>query len=142
MASAPVATPTFDIALERFRTFFTHEPVIVYFDTDRDTPGAAEAAKLAEVTSWMALHSDVQLEIDGFADERGSAAHNADLSQRRADVVAALLIGRGVDPARITSASGRGETASFAAGAEAGQLQANRRVRIRFVRTATEMPIA
>jgi outer membrane protein OmpA-like peptidoglycan-associated protein len=142
MFSAPVPTPTFDIALERFRTFFTHEPVIVYFDTDRDTPGAAEAAKLTEVTTWMAAHSDVRLEIEGFADERGRVGYNRDLSQRRADMVAALLLGRGVDPTRIDSVIGRGETASFAAGAEGGQLQANRRVRVRFVRTATEMPSA
>jgi outer membrane protein OmpA-like peptidoglycan-associated protein len=140
MFSAPVPTPRFDIALERFRTFFTHEPVIVYFDTDRDTPTAAEAAKLTEVTTWMAAHSDVHLEVEGFADERGRVGYNKDLSQRRAEMVAALLLGRGVDPARIDSVIGRGETASFAAGAEAGQLQANRRARVRFVRTATEMP--
>lgn len=139
-----VATPTreFEISLERFRTYFTHEPVIVYFDNDVDTPNGVEEGKLAEVTTWMALHDDVHLEIEGFADERGRAADNLGLSQRRADNIAGLLLGRGVDPARIDAVRGRGETDTFAAGAEPGQLQANRRVRIRFVRTASEMPSA
>lgn len=136
----PTPSREFEISLERFRTYFTHEPVVVYFDTDIDTPSGAESAKLAEVTSWMAAHSDVHLEIDGFADERGRLGHNRDLSQRRADNVAAMLIGRGVDLARIDRVEGQGETATFAAGADTGQLQANRRVRIRFIRTATEMP--
>jgi outer membrane protein OmpA-like peptidoglycan-associated protein len=65
---------------------------------------------------------------------------NAGLSQRRAESVAQALLTRGLDPARIDSASGRGETTAFAAGTQAGQLRANRRARIRFIRNASTPP--
>jgi outer membrane protein OmpA-like peptidoglycan-associated protein len=130
----------FDISLDRFRTFFTHEPVIIYFDTNVDVPMAGEDAKLDEAMLWLNEFSDAHVEIEGFADERGSTTLNAGLSQRRADSVATALRTRGLDISRIDSSAGNGKTTAFAAGRQAGQLQANRRARIRFVRNASTMP--
>ncbi len=130
----------FDISLDRFRAFFTHEPTIIYFDTNLAVPMAGEDAKLDEAMLWLNEFSDAHVEIEGFADERGSTTLNAGLSQRRADSVAAELMGRGLDPSRIDSSTGSGKTAAFAAGREAGQLQANRRARIRFIRNASTPP--
>jgi outer membrane protein OmpA-like peptidoglycan-associated protein len=135
------ATSTeFDLSLERFRAFFTHEPTIIYFDTNLAIPAAGEDAKLAEAMTWLGEFSDAHVEIEGFADERGPTGPNIGLSQRRADAVAAELIGRGLDPGRVDFSTGRGETTAFAGGAQAGQLQANRRARIRFVRNASTPP--
>ncbi len=140
-ATAQDTTSTeFDISLQRFRAFFTHEPTVVYFDTNADVPAAGEDAKLDEAIGWMAEFSDAHVEIDGFADETGPAGHNAGLSRRRADSVAAALIGRGLAPLRIDRISGGGETSAFAAGSTAGQLKANRRARIRFIRNASTPP--
>lgn len=130
----------FDISLDRFRAYFTHEPVIVYFDTDVAVPAGGEDFKLDEAMSWLNQFPDAHVQIEGFADERGPTGHNARLSQRRADAVAAALMGRGLDAARIDSAAGSGETTTFAAGREAGQLKANRRVSIRFIRNASTPP--
>jgi len=130
----------FDISLDRFRAFFTHEPVVVYFDTDIDAPAAGEDAKLDEAMSWLNEFGDAHVEIEGFADERGPTALNAGLSQRRADSVAAGLMSRGLDPSRIDRSRGNGETTGFAAGKEAGQLKANRRAQIRFIRNASTPP--
>ena len=130
----------FDISLARFRAYFTHEPTIVYFDTNVAVPAAGEDAKLDEAMTWLAEFSDAHVEIEGFADETGPTGPNAGLSRRRADSVAAALMARGLDAARIDSVAGSGETTAFAAGGAAGQLKANRRVRIRFVRNASTPP--
>jgi outer membrane protein OmpA-like peptidoglycan-associated protein len=140
-ATASASTSAeFDISLQRFRAFFTHEPTIIYFDTDIDVPAAGEDVKLDEAMTWLTEFSDAHVEITGFADERGTAGHNARLSTRRAQSVATALIGRGLTAARIDGIAGSGETASFAAGTEAGQLKANRRVQIRFIRNASTPP--
>ena len=132
----------FDAALERFRGFYTHEPIVLYFDTDRDMPVAGETTKLSDVTSYMGRYPDVRLQVEGYADETGPARHNLDLSFRRANNVAAILTGIGVDPGRIDPLTGaaHGETTAFSAGSPAeapGSLRANRRVVITFVRTAS-----
>ncbi len=128
---------TFNEALERFRGYYTHEPIVLYFDTDIDRPQPGEDSKIAGVLDHLRRYLDVRLEIDGFADERGSHGHNVDLSQRRAENVRARAVALGVDPARIDYTVGWGETSSFATGHNAGTLRANRRVVITFVRTAS-----
>ena len=143
---------TFDEALERFRGYYVHEPVILYFDTGDPIPRAGEEAKLADIPDYMDRYPDVMIEIDGWADIRGSEASNVTLAQQRADAAASLLALEGVDPSRIGAAGalGFGETQQFsqhgtAAGATqpitAGRLQANRRVEIRFVHTVSNHPI-
>jgi outer membrane protein OmpA-like peptidoglycan-associated protein len=133
-------SPEFDVSLDRFRAYFTHEPVIIYFDTDVEIPAAGEDFKLDEAMDWLRAYPDAHVEIEGFADERGPAAYNARLSRRRAEAVATELMGRGLDFARIDSISAGGETTTFAPGRQAGQLRANRRARIRFIRNASTPP--
>jgi len=67
--------------------------------------------------------------IEGFTDSTGSAAHNLDLSQRRAESVRAALIGMGVDASRVAT-KGYGEAYPVAANDTSGDRQLNRRVEI------------
>ena len=65
----------------------------------------------------------------GHTDNTGAAAYNQDLSQRRAQAVASVLINAGVGPQRIRSI-GRGEDQPVASNlTPQGQAQ-NRRVEI------------
>jgi outer membrane protein OmpA-like peptidoglycan-associated protein len=128
---------TFTTALERFRGYYTHEPIVLYFDTSADTPMGGEVAKIAGVLDYLGRYSDVQVRIEGYADDRGSILLNNDLSQRRADNVRALAIALGISASRIEYAVGGGPTDQFAAGANAGTRRANRRVVMSFVRTAS-----
>lgn len=131
---------TFDEALERFRGFYAHEPVVIYFDTNIDTPIAGEEGKIREFLPYLARYPDVRISIDGYADERGTVAHNSDLSLRRGLNVEALCVSLGVDPSRIETPIGLGATTTFSAGSSsalAGSLRANRRVVISFERTAS-----
>jgi outer membrane protein OmpA-like peptidoglycan-associated protein len=146
------ASGVFEEALERFRGYYVHEPVVLYFDTGDPIPRAGEEAKLADIPDYMSRYPDVMIEIDGWADIRGSEAFNFDLAQQRAESAANLLMLEGVDPGRIdtTAIIGWGETQDFsqhgtAPGATqpitAGRLQANRRAVIRFVHTVSNHPI-
>ena len=72
---------------------------------------------------------DVKVEIAGHTDDRGDAASNLRLSQRRAEAVRGYLIGKGVDAARL-SARGYGETRPIADNtSEQGRFK-NRRVEL------------
>ena len=144
------ASATFEEALERFRGFFVHEPVALYFDTNQEIPNAGEEGKLADVPDYLDRYPDVQVSIDGWADLRGTEADNFDLAQRRADAVQTLLLTLGVDPGRIAWSVGMGETTEFSRhGApsaarqrsEPGLLQANRRVVVSFEHTVSGHPI-
>ncbi|HEX8245310.1 MAG TPA: OmpA family protein, partial [Longimicrobium sp.] len=130
---------TFEEALERFRGFYTHEPVVIYFDTDRDVPLPGEAAKLADIPSYMARYPDVRVSITGYADERGNLGHNVDLSLRRAESVERMLLGMGIAASNLEPLLGMGPTTGFAPGAagNAGTWLANRRVEVTFERTAS-----
>lgn len=76
----------------------------VLFDTDKADIGASEAwkmeATLAELKDVLEKYGSVvpvKLYIGGCTDTRGDAAHNLDLSLRRARAIAAWLRGHGYD---------------------------------------------
>ena len=144
------ASSTFTEALERFRGYYVHEPVVLYFDTDQDLPIAGEETKLDDIPDYLARYPDVNVSIDGWADVRGGETHNFDLAQRRADAVDTLLLTLGVDPARIVWSFGMGESDQFsqhgtAAGTaqpiDAGRLRANRRAVVSFEHTVSNHPM-
>lgn len=144
------ASGTFDEALERFRGFFVHEPVVIYFDTNQDVPVAGEEGKLADVPDYLDRYPDVNVLIDGWADIRGGENANQGLAQRRADSAQTLLLGMGVDQSRIVWNFGLGETDQFSLrggptpaeqASEPGLLRANRRAVISFEHTVSGHPI-
>jgi outer membrane protein OmpA-like peptidoglycan-associated protein len=69
----------------------------VYFDTDSDVP----KGDLLLVANNLECTPNDTIVLDGFADPRGSAEHNADLSKRRAQAVKNKLVAMGIDGDRI-----------------------------------------
>lgn len=67
--------------------------------------------------------------VIGHTDNVGDAQFNFDLSQRRAQAVASVLINAGVNPSRIRTV-GRGEDQPIASNLDANGRQQNRRVEI------------
>jgi outer membrane protein OmpA-like peptidoglycan-associated protein len=101
----------------------------VLFATDRaelTANGAATVRKLAEV---MAQNPDRTVLVEGFTDSTGTAAHNKDLSERRAASVAQALTGLGVPRERVAM-RGYGEAYPVASNDSANNRQLNRRVEI------------
>jgi outer membrane protein OmpA-like peptidoglycan-associated protein len=101
----------------------------VLFATDRadlNANGMATVRKLAEI---MTQNPDRTVMVEGFTDSTGSAAHNKDLSERRAASVAQALVGLGVSRERI-GMRGYGEAFPVAPNNTASNRQMNRRVEI------------
>lgn len=101
----------------------------VLFNTDRaelSADGMATARKLATV---LTQNPERTVLIEGFTDSTGSAAHNLELSQRRAESVRAALVGLGVSADRVAT-KGYGEAYPVAANDSSGDRQLNRRVEI------------
>ena len=101
----------------------------VLFATDRAEltgAGMQTVRKLAEI---MTQNPDRNVLVEGFTDSTGSAAHNRDLSERRAASVAQALVGLGVARERVAT-RGYGEAFPVAANDTAANRQLNRRVEI------------
>ena len=67
--------------------------------------------KLLALSKVLIKFPDDLIQIDGHSDPRGASDFNLDLSQRRADAVASVLVAQGIDRARIMIRS-FGETKS------------------------------
>jgi outer membrane protein OmpA-like peptidoglycan-associated protein len=77
----------------------------VYFSPDSiDLTDAAQTV-LVWVAKEMDEHPTLTVELGGFTDPRGSVDYNYALSQRRVDAVRKFLIDKGIQLARIQSAS-------------------------------------
>ena len=104
----------------------------VEFDNDRDTLRPASLTTLDEVAASLKDWSDVRLEVQGHCSSTGTAAHNMDLSQRRAAAVKAYLVTRGIDASRL-EAKGYGETRPIANNSTEEGRQTNRRVELHVI---------
>ena len=77
----------------------------VFFGYDRIdlTPEAQNLLKMQ--ADWMARYPNVNVVIEGHADERGTREYNLALGERRANSVKNYLTAMGVSPARIRTVS-------------------------------------
>ncbi len=98
----------------------------IFFDFDKSDIRMDAQAVLGENAEILMVDANVTVLIEGYADIRGTPAYNLQLAQRRADAAKAVLVGLGIDPSRITTASG-GETTQFGAGTTEEAFQLNRR---------------
>ena len=71
------------------------------FRTDEDVLAGTTGGKLQKLAITLAAMQDVQIQLDGFADERGDATYNQQLSVRRADHVRDILLTNGIPASRI-----------------------------------------
>jgi outer membrane protein OmpA-like peptidoglycan-associated protein len=100
----------------------------IFFDTDSDQLRPESGAVLKQVASALQKNPNLKLEIDGYTDSAGDAAHNTDLSRRRAQAVSSVLVSQfGVESTRL-SVNGFGADHSIASNDTAAGRAANRRV--------------
>lgn len=81
------------------------------FRTDEHALADMTGSRLAQLAASLASMPDIRVQLDGFADERGSSDYNQELSRKRVDFVRDQLISAGVHPTRIR-ASAHGEAAA------------------------------
>jgi len=72
-----------------------------FFDSDSSILKAGAYTELERVAQVLRDFPETRIRVEGHTDERGSAEHNMQLSERRAQAVSNALIQRGVDPMRM-----------------------------------------
>ena len=93
---------------------------------------------LGAVATALKSHPEItRLSVEGHTDDRGVAAQNVGLSQRRAAAVVAWLVEQGIDPARLVLTGFGAARPLESNGAESGR-RTNRRVEFRIVRRAAQ----
>lgn len=72
------------------------------FRTDESVLADSTSGRLSQLAASIAGNPDIQVRLDGFADERGDETYNQDLSARRVDYVRDALINHGIPASNIT----------------------------------------
>ena len=126
--AAPAATAQQPIA----ETLRAQGRVQVYinFDTDKASLQPSADRVLRELLAALTSRPELRAGLIGHTDAMGSAAHNQDLSARRAAAVMAWLVQHGVASFRLQS-SGRGSAEPLADNASELGRALNRRVEVK-----------
>ena len=77
----------------------------VFFPVDQTDLTPQAQATLDRQAQWLMRYPRYTALVEGHADERGTREYNLALSARRATVVHAYLVGRGVAPSRLRTIS-------------------------------------
>lgn len=104
-------------------------PEGILFDIDSAAIRAGLQSDLRALAANLNQYPATDVEVVGHTDNTGSASYNQDLSTRRAQGVAGVLLEAGVAPARVRS-YGRGESAPIATNLTPVGRQQNRRVEV------------
>jgi peptidoglycan-associated lipoprotein len=77
----------------------------IYFDFDSSTLSSMSQEVLQRKADWMNQNADATVIIEGHCDERGTAAYNLALGERRADATKEFLVNLGIAADRLTTIS-------------------------------------
>lgn len=104
-------------------------PQDILFAVDSATLTGSLQNDLRAVAASLNNYPNTTVNVIGHTDNTGTSAYNLDLSQRRAQAVASVLISSGVAPNRVVSI-GRGEDQPIASNLDPAGRAMNRRVEI------------
>ena len=103
---------------------------IVYFETDQQTLNSQSRSIVEGQARWLQNYPNLNVTIEGHADERGTREYNLALGDRRANAVKNYMIAVGIDPRRINTIS-YGKEQPLVVGADGTSWSQNRRARTR-----------
>jgi len=99
----------------------------VYFEFDSSAVDQESRRVIEAHSQFLIENPDVNVVLEGHADERGTREYNLALGERRANSVAEIMVAYGVAPGRIQTIS-YGEERPAALGSDESAWQLNRRV--------------
>jgi peptidoglycan-associated lipoprotein len=105
----------------------------VYFDFNESTLTSTTKSTLKNNADFLKSNTEVEVQVEGHADERGGHQYNLALGERRAKAVRDYLVAAGVSSKRITTIS-YGKERPVAEGHDEAAWSKNRRAN--FVITA------
>ncbi len=109
----------------------------IHFAYNRDAIQADSQPIIEAVAALLRQNTKIKVEVQGHTDNKGNAAYNQKLSDRRAAAVMRALIQRGVDSSRLRS-KGYGMTRPIVPNDTEQNRSLNRRVQ--FIRVESERP--
>ena len=77
----------------------------VFFALDSSVVDSEGQGTLERQAAWLKANPNVNITLEGHADERGTREYNLALGERRANSVANYLVALGVDKARLSTIS-------------------------------------
>lgn len=77
----------------------------VFFAFDKSSLTPEDQATLDRQSSWLGRYPQVQVQVAGNCDDRGTEEYNLALGQRRANAARDYLAAKGVNAARMTTIS-------------------------------------
>jgi outer membrane protein OmpA-like peptidoglycan-associated protein len=92
------------------------------FRTDEFALADTTGDRLASLARDVAQMHDIRVQLDGFADERGDAEYNFELSRKRVEFVRDQLVAAGIHPSRIATTA-HGEAPAQDASADSYALE-------------------
>lgn len=98
----------------------------VLFGLDQSDIDATARSILDAQAQWLARNAQINVTVEGHADERGTREYNLALGDRRANSAKNYLVSRGVQPNRITTIS-YGKERPVALGSDEASWARNRR---------------
>jgi peptidoglycan-associated lipoprotein len=111
VAPPPAAAPTKDVEVVEILTMdidvLNKKGYLsdAFFDYDQSDLREDARSVLAGDAQWLKKHSSVQVLIEGHCDERGTAAYNLALGDRRANAAKEYLVSLGIDGSRLRTIS-------------------------------------
>ncbi|MEQ8358151.1 MAG: OmpA family protein [Cytophagales bacterium] len=99
----------------------------IYFDFDKTNLRPESFPELDKVVEMMTTNENLEIEIAGHTDDKGSDQYNQELSQGRAEAVREYIVNQGIEGYRIT-AVGYGESKPETTNDTEEGRQINRRV--------------
>ena len=109
----------------------------IHFEFDKDVIRKESFPVLDAVVEVLEKNPDIKIEVQGHTDNKGTAAYNKKLSDRRANSVMKYLTGKGIPASRLT-AKGYGLERPIVPNDTAQNRALNRRVQ--FIRTEGTKP--
>ena len=77
----------------------------VFYEFNKSTLSDEAQATLTKQATWLGKYPNVQVQLAGNCDERGTEEYNLALGNRRANAARDFLVAKGVSTARITTIS-------------------------------------
>ncbi len=121
-----------DVALERVKPGSISILENIFFDVDKYELKEKSMTELQKLIRFLSDNPAIRIEIGGHTDNSGSSAYNEALSRKRAAAVHDYLVGRGVEPGRLTM-KGYGASHPIADNGTDKGRQRNRRIEFRIL---------